>query len=556
MIHRAGEEEPLSVFAPQDPRAAQLFRRFDALGDDVQPELARQGHDRRDDVPHVGARLHVAHECPIDLEEVRGELVKVGERRLARPEVVQADAGAHDAELDEHALHGGGVLHRHALGQLEHEPAGLEARLAQRDGDLIHETGAAELGAREIHGHPEFLWYRDDLLPRLQLPARVPEDPAAERRDQAGLLGDRDELPGRHQSQCGMLPAHERLEPGDAVRLERHDGLEVQHELVPIERGPEVGLELQFGLDRLHHGRVEHLAARTPQELRPVERGVGVPQHVLRPGVARGAHRDADAGRQEHFPPARREGGQDVREHTVRDGPRVPDFREAVEKNGELVPTQPRDEMILEGRARRVPPAQARLEAASGGRQEHVARRTLRPRAAGFGPVQVEQDHRELKALPALGPLDRARQVVEQQQAVRQSRLRVGDGLGRHVRVRSHQAGRLPALLAHDDGAARHPAVVAVPRPHAVPELEVVRAGREVGFDRGAHRLQVLGVDAAEPFVRRGADLALVEAEQSHPSGREVDPVGLQFPVPETLVVAARRQVVLVHASAMPLVSL
>ena len=52
-----------------------------------------------------------------------------------------------------------------------------------------------------------------------------------------------------------VLPSDQGLESGHAVRGERDDRLEVEHELAPGERLHEVGVELEFGLRRLAEWR-------------------------------------------------------------------------------------------------------------------------------------------------------------------------------------------------------------------------------------------------------------------------------------------------------------
>ena len=45
--------------------------------------------------------------------------------------------------------------------------------------------------------------------------ARFAQDPAADRDDQAGLLGERDEVERRHEPAVRVDPADERLDAGD-----------------------------------------------------------------------------------------------------------------------------------------------------------------------------------------------------------------------------------------------------------------------------------------------------------------------------------------------------
>ena len=66
------------------------------------------------------------------------------------------------------------------------------------------------------------------------------ERPAQQLADQAGALGQRQELRGRHLAELGVPPAQLRLHAGDPLLLERHDRLEEQEELVAGARALQV----------------------------------------------------------------------------------------------------------------------------------------------------------------------------------------------------------------------------------------------------------------------------------------------------------------------------
>ena len=58
-------------------------------------------------------------------------------------------------------------------------------------------------------------------LPALHLAARLVEHPRADRHDEAGLLGDGDEVAGAEQAALGVLPAQQRLDARDVRRSRR-----------------------------------------------------------------------------------------------------------------------------------------------------------------------------------------------------------------------------------------------------------------------------------------------------------------------------------------------
>src|ERR1035438_7332165 len=67
---------------------------FDALGDHAHLQVARHGNDGGDNGAGVTVVRQVADKATVDLQGVDGELLQVGERRVAGAEVVQCDADA------------------------------------------------------------------------------------------------------------------------------------------------------------------------------------------------------------------------------------------------------------------------------------------------------------------------------------------------------------------------------------------------------------------------------------------------------------------------------
>ena len=57
------------------------------------------------------------------------------------------------------------------------------------------------------------------LLPLRQLAARGLDHEVADRHDQSGRFGDRNEFVGRNQAVLRMVPAHQRFEARDAARV-------------------------------------------------------------------------------------------------------------------------------------------------------------------------------------------------------------------------------------------------------------------------------------------------------------------------------------------------
>ena len=144
-------------------------------------------------------------------------------------------------------------------------------------------------------------WAPATLTLRYGAPAQVAAWRTASRRtqrpsghDQAGLLGQRDELAGAEEAARRVLPAHQRLEAGDAAEVEVDDRLVVQDQLVVLDRALELLAAVEPGDGVDVHVVGEDREAVGAGGLGGVHREVGVAQQVVA-GVGGG---DADAGAQ------------------------------------------------------------------------------------------------------------------------------------------------------------------------------------------------------------------------------------------------------------------
>ena len=71
---------------------------------------------------------------------------------MAAPEVVDREPHAQLAQLHQHRSRPGGVRHDRALGDLELERLGREARLGERLGNLLGEPQVEQVAARDVDG--------------------------------------------------------------------------------------------------------------------------------------------------------------------------------------------------------------------------------------------------------------------------------------------------------------------------------------------------------------------------------------------------------------------
>ena len=107
------------------------------------------------------------------------------------------------------------VLHQLAFGELQLEEMRLQVGFLEY---LAHQAGQialTQLMHRQVHRDADL---RQPLtLPFARLPARLTQDELTDGCDQAGFLGQADEVAGGHQTQQRMTPTHQRLGTIQAV---------------------------------------------------------------------------------------------------------------------------------------------------------------------------------------------------------------------------------------------------------------------------------------------------------------------------------------------------
>ena len=144
-------------------------------------------------------------------------------------------------------------------------------------GEQVHEAGLLQLTHRDVHRHAQVA-PSGQLLPPLELLARGPQRPRAERQDQVGLLGDRDELGGAHQG-IAVAPTQQGFDAAQPAGAQIDQRLVVQDE-----RAVDGGVS-QRGLHPLaFHRTVAEVVVEDGNPaaafcLGPVHGGVGIADH-------------------------------------------------------------------------------------------------------------------------------------------------------------------------------------------------------------------------------------------------------------------------------------
>ena len=368
---------------------------------------------------------------------------------------------------------------------------------------MLDQVGRGDLAPRHVDRHRDVTAPGSSCRHCAACRQASSEDPAPDRHDQAGVLGDRDERVGRHDTQLGVVPAQQRLEADDAVGRQRHDRLVVQLELVGHQRMDQVGLQPQ-PLDRGGaHGRLVHHGPALAGRLGAVHRDVGVTQQRRRRGFGI-SHGDPDAGRDRH------ELGLDLDRHLeCLQDPTGHLFRlveraaALLDEDGELVGAQPGHGVALPHGVQQ-PAGDLAQQAVAGFAPEAVV--------DALETVEVEIDDRRVEPAAPVAPQGLLDPVAEQG-AVGQAGQRVVEGLVgelllgllavSHVVHVDDDAGHIGVIeQVHDAGADPDPPAVVADHLELVLE-DVSR--RQPGAGEGRSRLG--GVDRCEeePALRRHA---------------------------------------------------
>ena len=240
---------------------------------------------------------HVAHELPVDFQEVDAQVLQVPERRRPRPEVVKGHRDTHRPDLvDEHGCigdvgHGCGFRDlkaqrfadaRAGLGEQVQRPSVERAVTDRLPGQVDAEQCNLCLGRQGFH------------------PVRHAfEHPAVDPRRQVETLGCRQEGTRQHHRSIAVLHPQQHLGV-QARRLaaQRLDPLGEQREAVFVQRGLDAGGPLRLELPFVHGavGVEPGVYAVPPGFLGRVARGIGRLLDRHRRGPAFVHRHQTDAG--------------------------------------------------------------------------------------------------------------------------------------------------------------------------------------------------------------------------------------------------------------------
>jgi len=221
---------------------AQLLLRLDPLGHDVHAQARAERRDRAHDRGAGRIARHPAQERAVDFEHLHRQLAQARERGMLRAEIIERE---HHAELVQPLDHAPGaieVVHR-SLADLDQHLARRQRVTLERGGHTPGVALVAQLARRCVDSHPG---HEAELVPGRRLAAGCLEHPFSDARDQARLLGVRQEAGRRHEAGLGILPANERLDAEQPACREVVHRLVVEDELLLGQRAAQPGCEREL----------------------------------------------------------------------------------------------------------------------------------------------------------------------------------------------------------------------------------------------------------------------------------------------------------------------
>ena len=174
---------------------------------------------------------------------------------------------------------------------------GLDPRAAERVAHVVHEVRLRQLAGREVDRDGQLVGVVAELaLPAGELVHGPVHDQLPDLDDEPGVLGQLDEVDRRDDASLGVVPADERLEPGQPAGAQLDDGLEEQREVVALDGAVHLVAQVVEAHDRVARRRLEVLDPVPAPVLRLVHGRVGVAHEAVGrdPGAVRGRHADAD----------------------------------------------------------------------------------------------------------------------------------------------------------------------------------------------------------------------------------------------------------------------
>ena len=458
--------------------------------------------------------------------------------RNADPDAAQGRQGVQSERL---------AFHDAAFGQFQRDPLRRHAGFGKHPGQASRQILLQQLLAGQVDVHDEAVERNAQRVPSFQCQAGLADHPLAHLDDQAGILGDRDEMVGRNRALRLILPAHQGLGTADVPAFQADHRLVMHRQRALLECAAQSGFEMDAPHRALGDALLVKVESVAPAVLGLVHRRVGMlHQRLGVPAVLR-VQADADAGGnmqrviaddQHLFQRL-----DDFFRH-VRGGLAIPQI---FQQDHELVAAQTGECILF---------AQQHPDAPGHGLQHGIADGVAETVVDRLEPVQVDEQHGQ-PACRAVGTAGGMGQPVRQQHPIRQAGQRIVIRDVFQVRVlllqrllrllpfgdvlhRADHARRVAPLVQLDFRAFMHDPDRAIRAHDAMIDL-VWHATFEGAPDRGIHVRAVIGMHPRKESLVTGAEFIRRDAEHAIDAFRPEQPVLSNLPIPVSHVGDALR---------------
>ena len=188
-----------------------------------------------------------------------GKALQVAERGIPGTEIVHGDTKTQSLQFGQYSSRGRQIVHDRRFGDLQFQVARRQPGVAQGSADLLCQILLAKLASRQVDRHGAGQQAR--VLPGAHLTTGLAHHPVADRQDEAGVLGHRNEFIGADHAQFRRLPAQQCLPPHQAACPDFQFGLVVQGQFLMLQRLLEARLKQHTALDFFGQIVAEHSEA-------------------------------------------------------------------------------------------------------------------------------------------------------------------------------------------------------------------------------------------------------------------------------------------------------
>ena len=235
---------PLDVPASHGQQLVDLLFGLCAFGDDQQSQLSGHVDHRFDDFqPFAGIVLIEVDEFHVKFDHIDVDVLEHVQRRIRRSEIIHQHRDVVRMQLADGAFHFGQVPGHGAFGDFRLEQPSVDIVFVQQSGERVRHIHLVDVHHGDVHGNRHQIAAL--TFPTCQHPDHGTPYEHVQPGDLAGLLQCGNETSRGNHAILGVVPTSQRLRAHNGARHSIAFGLQIEAELVVVERAIDV-IERQF----------------------------------------------------------------------------------------------------------------------------------------------------------------------------------------------------------------------------------------------------------------------------------------------------------------------